>query len=101
MKTKVLLSVISLLLLSGCYSFKSTSSQHIVSTEKLRTPTKEGKVCSNENSYKFPMSLVFINVDLTVEKARQKAGITEVISVEEEQSGNLLSHKKCVIVRGN
>lgn len=101
MKIRLALAVLASLFLTGCYSFKSTISSHVVSTEKLKNPTKVGKACSDENTYKFPMSLVFVDVDLTVEKARQKAGITEIVSVEEERSGHLLSHKKCVVVRGN
>ncbi len=101
MKIKIALAVLASLTLSSCYSHKSTLSAHIISTEKLKTPTKVGKACSDESKYAFPMSILFHDVDVTVEKARQKAGITEVISVENEYSGHLLSHKRCTVVRGN
>ncbi len=101
MKLKLALAILASLTLSSCYSFKSTLSSHVISTEKLKTPTKVGKACSDENNVSFPMSLFFIENELTVEKARSKAGITEIISVEQEISGNILSRKSCIVVKGN
>ncbi len=100
MKTKLIATLASLLVLSGCHTYRTTDLSNF-KYEKLplkSKATKEGKACV---TYSFPASLFYSNADLTIETAKKNANITEVVSVEKESSSSIGYRKDCVIVKGN
>ena len=64
-----------------------------------KNPTKMGETCGH---YAYPFSMLFSNNDLTVEKARRSANISEIISVEARNRYVYpFYYHRCIIVRGN
>ncbi len=97
MKIKLIATMASLLLLSGCYSFRETAGQYERLPLKVtKNPAKEGRACNDDN-----VGLFNITSDTTVETARKAGGITEIVSIEKEVSGGLLHRRICTIVKGN
>lgn len=97
MKIKSLTAAVSLLVLSSCYSFRETANQYERLPLKVtKSPTKEGRVCSDDN-----VGFFSISSDITVESARKSGGITEITSIEKEVSGGLFHRRLCTIVRGH
>lgn len=93
---KTALTSLLLLTLSSCYSFKSSLGNYNLPTSNIKEPLKEGKVCNNEENFPFD-----INVDLTVETARKRGNISDIIAIEKHSSGHLFKRTKCIIVKGN
>lgn len=94
---KIILCLAALSLLSGCYSYRGTLSQHMITTAKIAEPTKEGKACKRQ-------FLIFASThtDFSVETARKSVGITEISSVEQRLSGFFPFYfERCVVVLGN
>ena len=93
---KTLSTILILLTLSSCYSYKNSIGNYNLPTTDIKDSTKVGKVCDDEDNHPFD-----IDVDLTVETARKRAKITSITAIEKESSGNLFHWRNCIIVRGN
>lgn len=96
MKIKLAVTMVSLLLLSGCYSYKESVGVYNMPVRDIKEGTKEGKICSSENLDPFNTE-----IDLTVESARKRGGIKEITNIERHVSGSAFFRKVCTIVKGN
>ncbi len=90
-------------MISGCYHINNTAAEYERLPLKVsKTPTKEGRACT---TLIFPMYLLYVGGDNTIEKARENGNISEIISIENENKlvwvypPFLFRH--CTIVRGN
>ncbi len=63
----------------------------------IKEATREGRACYYSGALKFWGS----DVDFTIDSARRNGGVTSITAIEKEITGNLLLHRKCIIVRGN
>ncbi|MBP7710166.1 MAG: hypothetical protein KA100_03765 [Rickettsiales bacterium] len=97
MKLKLVIFAILLTLLSGCSSYRESLGQYNLPTTNIPTPTREGRVCYYNSDLRFWTT----DIDFTVETARRNAGITNIVAIEKEKTGNFLLRRKCLIVRGN
>ena len=85
--------------LSACHQLTTTIGNYNLPTTINKNPTKRGETCAH---YTYPFSMLFSNNDLSVEKARQSANISEIISVEARNRYVYpFYYNRCVIVRGN
>ena len=100
MKIKIIALLTPLLILTGCHHyFKETSAQYErMPIKSLKNPTKEGKACG---SYFFPLSLLYTKTDISVETARKNGDISEISTIEREESSVVGYRKICTIVKGN
>jgi hypothetical protein len=100
MKIKLIALLAPLLILTGCHHyFKETSAQYErMPIKSLKNPTKEGKACG---SYLFPLSLLYSKTDISVETARKNGDISEISTIEREESSVVVYTKICTIVKGN
>jgi TRL-like protein family len=95
MKLKLALALSATILASGC-TLKYTTSQHFITTDKLNEPKKEGQACTAAIGG-WPVAFG----DITIEKARNSAAISEVISVEQKVTQFLGFGQFCTVVKGN
>lgn len=94
MKIK-LVAILSLLALTtACISTRTTASQHIYSSEKLKETKSEGKACGH-----VILGLIFFG-DMTVDKAAKSADISEITFVESKTSTYPFVTSICTIVKG-
>ena len=100
MKTfKLTFLAIILFTISACHQLTTTIGNYNLPTIVNKNPTKRGETCGH---YAYPFSILFSNNDLSVEKARQSANISEIISVEARNRYVYpFYYNRCVIVRGN
>ncbi len=100
MKTfKLTILAIILFTISACHQLTTTIGNYNLPTTVNKNPTKMGETCGH---YAYPFSILFSNNDLTVEKARQSANISEIISVEARNRYVYpFYYHRCIIVRGN
>jgi hypothetical protein len=103
MKIKFLFVLTSLLLLSGCYNSRESLGRYNLPVSDIKEPTKEGKSCSK---YVFPFYTLYTNSDLSIEKARQEAGITKITAIDQVTHSLFIAVlpayvETCVIVKGN
>ena len=85
--------------LFSCHQLTTTIGNYNLPTTINKNPTKMGETCGH---YAYPFSMLFSNNDLTVEKARQSANISEIISVEARNRYVYpFYYHRCIIVRGN
>ena len=100
MKTfKLTFLAIILFTISSCHQLTTTIGNYNLPTTIYKNPTKMGETCGH---YAYPFSILFSNNDLTVEKARQSANISEIISVEARNRYVYpFYYHRCIIVRGN
>ncbi len=96
MKTKLIAALTCTFLLSGCHSYKDSLGTYAIPAYDIKSGTKSGKVCSDENWDPFDSK-----VDLTVETARKRGGIKEITNIEREINGVFLFYTTCVKVTGN
>ena len=89
------------LALSSCHSYRTSLTQHHITTEKLPEITKEGKACNNY----FPALALFVaeNYDDSIETARKDGDIHQISMVEKQISRFLwfVFIRDCTIVKGN
>jgi len=99
MKLKLIaIAAASLTLLSGCHTFKETSSQYERLPLKVeKNPSKEGRACY---SYFFPFGLLYTSGDISVETARKNGDIKEIVTIEKEVKYGLFYEKICTVVKG-
>lgn len=96
---KLFIAVLLSTLLTACHTIRETASQYErLPIKSVKTPSKEGRACV---SYSFPASLFYSNADLSVESARERGGITDIVTIEKEVSSSIGYQKICTIVRGN
>ncbi len=102
MKIKLILALISLALLSGCYTYKTSLMDYSAPVKEVKEPTKEGRACNDddEEGKYFFQKIFFGDIDVTVETARQNGRITDIVSVEREV-GRGFFPRVCTIVKGN
>ncbi len=94
MKTKIIAILLSFVVFTGCTTVRNTASEYERLPLKVtKNPTKEGKSCATFGW--------FAENDLSVESARQKGSITEIVSIEKEVTTGLFYYKACTVVRGN
>jgi len=96
---RIKLIIISLLILSGCGSktYQNTKGKHQFTSEKLKKYNKEGRACVESVLFSSPNL-----VDFTVDTARKKSGIEEIVFVNYELTHIPLIYKKeCIVVKGN
>jgi len=94
MKKALIVAIASLSLLASCSTNKSSLGNYNLPTTNLKTPTKEGRACTNS-------SFFVADNDLSVETARQRADIKEIVAIEVEDVRYPFYFKRCVIVKGN
>ena len=96
-----IISALALILISltSCHQLTTTIGNYNLPTTVNKNPTKRGESCAY---YTIPFSYFYSDNDLTVEKARNSANISEIISVEMKNTFVYpLHYNRCVIVRGN
>ncbi len=94
MKIK-LITILSLLALTtSCISTRTTASQHVYSSEKLKETKSEGKACGY-----VILGIIFFG-DMTVDKAAKSADISEVAFVESKTASYPFFTSICTIVKG-
>ena len=94
MKMKLITALSLLTLATSCVFVRTTSSQHMFSSEKLTETRSEGKACA----YNILGLLSF--GDVTVDKAAKDSNITEVAFVESKTDSYIFFTVSCTIVKG-